>query len=749
MKKRAVLFKNKIIGLINKENIIAVAIFLLSRVRIYGDISPMGFSALLGAGKVSNPLHIFSFVLGSLLSGAGFTAFLRHNLTLLTVFILKRIIKLKLKRPILCMISVLTGAFLSLLIRGFSYYDVVLGLFESLISSVLVLIYFYAKEILKDEEKRRNTNEAEFSVVFFAIVSLVLSFSDIEVWRISLFSVSMIFIAMGCSYKNSYIRSSFCGMIIGFFYFVFSPLSSLAVCYFALCGAIGSFLKNYGKIFIPLTYILVLPVFYHKGTNFSAINIYEVLFSGLVFTLIPASCFEIIKVVTPQAYEEKKYLKIKDSLMALEDTFSSISEAIRYPSFVLGKDGKEDAAKEAVKEVCSRCGLYFNCGINAVSRLSEKNKIKDKEKRCIKQDELKSAFLKNYEIVRQERMWQKRMAEETEAIAERMKCISGVFGTLSREKDSLIKEDEIAQREILYALRKEGIHIKRLKAGWDSHGCFEASIELIPCKEGSICDSVIPETIKNVIGISVERVGVKNCSRCFILYRQESPYKVVSYKLSLPFEEKCGDSVAFARINRENFAIALSDGMGTGIAASKDSNFVAHIVLKLLSGGMNMEQSIKMINSLLVNRSGGKSFATLDMALINLYTLRCQFIKNGAVSGYILQSSGKVKRLEGKGSPLGAIGSMTVEINEINLKDGDTLIMVSDGVTDSFGENGEEKIEKLLSGYTLGTPEDLASFIAENACKISGKRIKDDMTVIVSGCIKRRRNGNNMGKKEA
>lgn len=747
MKKRAILLKNKITGLINEENIIAIAIFLLSRVRIYADISPMGFSALLGAGKVNSLLYIFSFILGSLLSGAGFTAFLRHILSLLIAIILKKIIKIKLKKPVLCMISVLAGSFLSLLIKGFSYYDVALALFESIISSVLVLIYFYARQIVKDEEKRRNTNEAEFSVVFFAIVSLVLSFSDIEIWSISVFSVSMVFIAMGCSYKNTYVQSSFCGTIIGFFYFVFSPFSTLAVCYFALCGAIASFLKRYGKIFIPITYILILPVFYRKGIDFSAVNFYDVLFSGLFFLLVPTSCFEVIKVVTPQAYEEKKYLKIKDSLMAMEDTFSSISEAIRYPSFAFSKDGKEDAAKEAVKEVCSRCGLYFNCGINAVSRLSGKNK--DREKKCIKQDELKSAFLRNYEIVRQEKMWQKRMAEETEAIAERMKCISGVFGSLSKEKDSLIKEDEIAQREILNALRKEGIHVKRLKAGWDTNGYFEASIELIPCKDGGICDSIIPETIKDVMGISVERIGVKNCSRCLILYRQDSLYKVVPYKLSLPFEEKCGDSAAFARISRENFAIALSDGMGTGITASQDSNFVAHIVLKLLAGGMDIEQSIKMINSLLVNRSGGKSFATLDMVLINLYTLRCQFVKNGAASGYILQSTGKVKRLEGEGSPLGAIGSMSVEINEISLKDGDTLIMVSDGVTDSFGENGEEKIEKLLSGYTIGTPEDLASFIAENACKISGKRIKDDMTVIVSGCIKRRRNGNNMGKKEA
>ena len=68
------------------------------------------------------------------------------------------------------------------------------------------------------------------------------------------------------------------------------------------------------------------------------------------------------------------------------------------------------------------------------------------------------------------------------------------------------------------------------------------------------------------------------------------------------------------------------------------------------------------------------------------------------------------------------------------LKDGDYLIMVSDGVVDAFGgEDYENTFMSIIAGLQERGPGELSDRLLQIALHASGGRIYDDMTIGVVG----------------
>lgn len=741
-------------ALFGEALLLPLCVFVLSRVHIYSDIMPFGYAALSGTGAFFNPLALLAFVSGTALGDSGLLAYLRHIAAAALFMGAKKLSKDKVSDSLILFFAVMTGSLTGLLLKAGAFYC--LQSFAEAVSAALFYFLFRSSYgILKNPGKLSMLNEAEFSVLFFAFLSVASGFSDLEVWKISFSAVLMIFMGQAAAYKNAPATGALCNMGMGFFFFMFSPENPWAVSSLALSGMVGSCVKKHGKILVPLSYFLPLLLFFPGGMSTSPFSVYDIALASALFIAVPEKWFDAVNLITAGAANEKAYLRISDRLTDLSDTFLSIAETFDSVS-VKRTDGKKGAARETVKRVCRDCAFKKSCTVNAEGELSaletgaKRAGVYDAAaKGCKRRGELMAEFMRVYQLSRMETMWQKRLNEESEAVSGQMKCVSGVFKKLSKENEAFIKRDCEAEVRLASALKKEGIAVKKLSAGTTHNGAFEVRVDSVPCKGGGMCDSVMKKAVEETIGEKVERVGIKNCKRCSVGYSTLSPFGINAVKLSMPLENVSGDSAAFARVDSEHYAIALSDGMGTGAAAARESSVAAHMAMRLLSSGMDIASAAKMINSLLISRCQGKTFATLDLALVNVFSGEVEYLKNGAASGYIFTSGGKVKVASGEGSPLGAVGDAEMKVKRLKLSDGDVLIMVSDGVADAFGAGGEKKLFDTLSDFTPGSIDALAEFVAKNAYLASGRKMKDDMTVIAAGCIKRKRGGNNMGKKEA
>jgi len=193
-----------------------------------------------------------------------------------------------------------------------------------------------------------------------------------------------------------------------------------------------------------------------------------------------------------------------------------------------------------------------------------------------------------------------------------------------------------------------------------------------------------------------------------------------------------GDSCLCTPIGEGEFLIALSDGMGQGMRAAEESNLTVNTLSQLIKAGFEAELALRMVNSILLLKSDDEIFSTVDMGFINLYTGRARIFKIGAAASFLKRGDG-VKAIKMSALPLGIIEKVPVESISLQLRKGDELIIVSDGITEAErGSDGLEWVKNAILEIRSKDPQTMADLIINRAVQKYGLREKDDMTVIVA-----------------
>ena len=186
-----------------------------------------------------------------------------------------------------------------------------------------------------------------------------------------------------------------------------------------------------------------------------------------------------------------------------------------------------------------------------------------------------------------------------------------------------------------------------------------------------------------------------------------------------------GDSYAVRELDG-SLLIALSDGMGSGEAAKKESRAAVALLSDLMKVGFSLEDAAGCVNSLLARRSSGDMYATLDVLLVDLSDGTAHIKKHGAPESMILRG-GKPILLGAEALPVGVLSDAAGDVRSIALSPGDRVVMMSDGVSDALGEELVPSVEEIMSRH----PD--ASRAAEALLKAASEGgAEDDMTVIVA-----------------
>ncbi len=89
------------------------------------------------------------------------------------------------------------------------------------------------------------------------------------------------------------------------------------------------------------------------------------------------------------------------------------------------------------------------------------------------------------------------------------------------------------------------------------------------------------------------------------------------------------------KLDDGKYLIAISDGMGSGKEAKKASSSAVKMLNRMLSSGFDKDTSLELINSSMYINSKEDSYATLDIAILDLYSGNMEFMKNGACPTFI------------------------------------------------------------------------------------------------------------------
>ena len=198
-----------------------------------------------------------------------------------------------------------------------------------------------------------------------------------------------------------------------------------------------------------------------------------------------------------------------------------------------------------------------------------------------------------------------------------------------------------------------------------------------------------------------------------------------------------GDSIIKMKLKDGKYLLAISDGMGSGPEAKKSSQIVTQMLKRLLNSGFERDTSIELINSNLLNISD-EVFATLDIAIIDLYKGNMEFIKNGACPTYI-KNGKRVQIIKSLTLPTGVINKINTDIFDKDIESNDTFVMISDGIMDSNIEykNKELWVKYLLEDMETTNSQKIADIILKESIDNNYGKVKDDMSIIVCKFIRK------------
>ena len=197
--------------------------------------------------------------------------------------------------------------------------------------------------------------------------------------------------------------------------------------------------------------------------------------------------------------------------------------------------------------------------------------------------------------------------------------------------------------------------------------------------------------------------------------------------------EETGDSIAVREYDT-NILLALSDGMGSGKKAHKESAAAVTLLSDLLSIGFDLKNALECVNMLMLQRSENDMYTTVDAVCINLSNLNASFVKQGAPDSYIVRGQ-KVFTLCSQALPIGILAQARASLHETKLRSGDFVFMMTDGMSESLCD--------LLPDILLDLPsqfEDLNAMADYLLCMARRLSDRDDMTIIIANIENMRKN---------
>ena len=344
----------------------------------------------------------------------------------------------------------------------------------------------------------------------------------------------------------------------------------------------------------------------------------------------------------------------------------------------------------------------------------------------------------SYKIIKSNFIWHKKQEQSNKKVEKQLNSVSKAIKHIAQSIEDETKEDvkfNKQKQEIIQLLKQKDIEIEEIS---------------LNKKSRYIVDLYLTEGIENIKTQDIEKILSKVLGEKIVYNSEASIARRLNflsddkYVMALGKSENIknnskisGDSNLTIRLKDGKYLIAISDGMGSGKKAKESSQKALKLLENLLLSGFDKNSSLELINTTLINENK-EIFATLDIAIIDLYAGNIEFIKSGACPTYI-KNKKKVNIIKSNSLPAGIIEENDMQIYDKDIKQGDIVIMCTDGILDSNVEykNKELWIKYLLEDIETNNTQKIADIILNEAVDNNYGIVKDDMSIIVFKFIKK------------
>lgn len=361
------------------------------------------------------------------------------------------------------------------------------------------------------------------------------------------------------------------------------------------------------------------------------------------------------------------------------------------------------------------------------------------QKRCIMAPRFLRETLEVFQEAKKMLVWNNKMVQSREGCAVQLDTFARMIQHATRELEASIFTDPPLEKRIKTRFKKAGIRLLSTVFFVTPQGRYEIHVTVKPEKGKCITTKAMARLLsqcanRNMSPARDER-PVLSQEYCTIICVEGPCFYTMQgiAKIGKGCQKISGDSFLMTQIPGGQEAAILSDGMGSGEAAFKESAMVVEMLEELLKAGFPKETALEMMNTALVMGREEVFFSTVDMSVFDLYTGNCEFIKAGAAQTFI-RHDGNMEHIYSESLPLGVVKSTAAAAVKRKLSSGDMVVMVTDGVLDALPHGEEEKLlDMIIGGTPLENPKELAHYILEKVLELGNTEPLDDMTVLVAG----------------
>jgi serine phosphatase RsbU (regulator of sigma subunit) len=213
---------------------------------------------------------------------------------------------------------------------------------------------------------------------------------------------------------------------------------------------------------------------------------------------------------------------------------------------------------------------------------------------------------------------------------------------------------------------------------------------------------------------------------------------------NVPAKEVGGDFYDFIQLDEHILGLVIADVAGKGIPAALFMALSRSIVRAIAAAEKDIQAAIEESNDLITADAVSGMFVTMFYGMLEETTGKLTYVNAGHNPPLHYQAKTQnIGPLMPTGIVLGVEAGMKYSVGTATLREGDVLVMYTDGVTESFNEAGEqfgeERLLQTIKEVHHMDAHSILDSIREAAVRFSGRSPQsDDITLVI---VKSRKSG--------
>lgn len=473
-------------------------------------------------------------------------------------------------------------------------------------------------------------------------------------------------------------------------------------------------------------------------------------FSRILYWL-PLLVERLPEAVPDRGTDENRLMGYADSFGELAQLFSGMNMQKKdFTPEEMGKIHNEITAHICVD--CSQCAVCWDkpdapmyqalarylTSIHQAGKAARESR-EQLQCHCIRSEALAMEATRVFERARLNLAWYNRLLENRAVIAEQMEAMAYIMQDCTKDAIDLTKKERPALTSLRFLAKEQGILLQNIRLLEKKNGRVTLSVEARSRRGNCISVRDLTRVVERALDLDMV---LHRDSKSLIgklpgpfVYEEDTLYHSTYGVARLVRDGAAvsGDNFSYVENHDGQALLMLSDGMGSGSSACKESEMVLELMERFLEAGFSEETALRMLNAACVLYDQEDSYSTMDICKVDLYQGDVDFYKIGAAAAFIKRDE-YVECIPCANLPVGADMEPQIEAEKSHVSGGDYVVLMTDGVLEHLHVPApEQTMCEILESIQASNPNEIAKKVLERVTLFTGGQVRDDMTVLVAG----------------